>query len=427
VTLVDQNNWHVGLGGFVEFDSFYDTTRSFVETVGDGPVARKGTFDGNDGRTQFSIRNTRLSLNILAPVVDEWKTRGYIETDFLGYDPSANANGTSNTVPNSEAGFYSNPTLRIRHAYMTAEKDGYQILVGQTWTLFGWQPTYDLATVSVAPVAGTLYQRSERIGVIKSVSMSDTQSLAGGLSLQRPTQRDGRIPNVDLGVKWTIESRRSGYADPKQDIKTQPMSFGLSGTYRNFDYADSNTAVNQTTSVSAFALAANALVPIIASNDGKDVSHTLTATGEFTVGKGYGDEFPSWTGGLSQLSTASTPANGVNLDPGLGGYNNQGGFELAKLRTWNTQLQYHFEGTNFMTLGYGQLWSSNIADFTASAGASGLGKLYDRSEAKFVNFIHDFTAQLRLALEFDQFTTHYVSDSSADHDNRYMVTAYYRF
>ncbi len=423
VTLLDQNQWKVGLSGFVELDTIYDTTRSLPEVVGNTAIAKKGTFDGDNGRTQFSIRNTRLSFNVIAPEVDGWKTRGYIETDFLGYDPSVAASGTTN----SEASFYSNPTMRLRHAFLSADQNGWQVLAGQTWNLFGWQPAFVPSSVSISPLAGILYQRAERIGVSKTIS-GDTQSVQIATSLQKPSQRDGRIPNVDLGIKWSDNARKSGFASSNSDIKTQPMSFGLSGTYRNFTYPNSSTSTTESTSMAGLAAAADVLIPVIASDDGKDVSHTLTATGEFTIGKGYGDEFPSWTGGLAQLNTSSAaPApNSITLDQGLGGYNNGGAFELIRLRTFNGQLQYHLNGKCFFTAGYGQLFSNNLGNFISGAGQTS-SRLYDRTEAKFVNWVHDFTSQFRIAFEFDQFTTHYVADGAVNHDNRYIMATYFRF
>ena len=424
ITLYDQNNWKVGLGGFVEFDTMYDTTRSLTEVVGNTAIAKKGTFNGDNGRTQFSLRNTRLSFNIQAPVADGWKSRGYLETDFLGYDPSVAASGTTN----SESSFYSNPTLRLRHAYLSAEKDGLQVILGQTWSLFGWQPAYVLSTVSVAPVTGTLYQRSPRIGAVKTMNVGGENDLQLGLSLQRPSQRDGKIPNVDAAIRWLSNARKSGFASANSEIKTQPLSVGLSGTYRNFESPTAGGSTDLVTNTPAFALAANALIPVLASSDGKDVSNTLTLGGEFTVGRGYGDQFPSWTGGLVQQAAgvASAVPSTANLDSGLGGYNSTGAFELLKLQTWNTQLQYHLDGKSFVTTGYGQIWSSNLSDFLTGAGQTA-GNLYDRSQVAFLNVAHDCTPQVRVALEFDQFTTHYVNDGAVNHDNRYIFASYFRF
>ena len=430
VTIFDQNDWKVGFGGFVEFDAIYDTTRSLVETVGSTPIARKGTFDGDNGRTQFSLRNSRLSFNVQAPMVDGWKTRGYIEGDFLGYDPQPSATPPST----SESAFFANPTFRIRHAYVSAEANRLQIIIGQNWSLFGWQPYYFVSTISVNPVTGTLYQRTPRIGAVKTLEVAESNDLSLGLSIERPTQRDGSIPNLVAGARWAMNSRKSGITGPNSDIKAAPMSLGVSGTYRNFSIPSNPTAsTSDNTKMSAYGLAINTLVPILASSDGKDVSNTLTASGEFTVGQGYGDEFPSWSGGIGQTftGTATATTNNQNLDPGLGGFNGNNGFELVKLQTWNAQMQYHLDGKTFITGGYAQVWSRNISDFQVAGAATTNGitaaKLCDRMEAKFVNIGHDFTQSVRAAVEFDQFTTHYVNNGAVNHDNRYMLATYFRF
>ena len=132
VTLMDKDDWKVLMGGFVELDMMNDSTRSFQEVVGDRPVARGNTSSGTNGRTQFSLRNTRLAFTVLPPAVNDWKTKGYMEFDFLGFDTDA----TTTAPAQSEASYQTNPTLRIRHAYLSAEKDDWQILMGQYWTLF---------------------------------------------------------------------------------------------------------------------------------------------------------------------------------------------------------------------------------------------------------------------------------------------------
>ncbi len=420
ITVYDHDGYTFGVGGFIEMDTIFDTTRSLPEVAGNNPVARKSTFDGENSRMQFSMRNTRLAFSFGAPEVDGWKSRAYLETDFLGYDPSVSAT-------QSESAFYTNPALRIRHAYIAVQKDSIQILVGQTWTLFGWQPQYVLSSISVSPDSGTLYQRTPRIGATDSFKLNDTNSLDVGLSFVRPTQRDGTIPNVDFGVLWANDSRKSGFSSANSDMKTKAMSVGLSGTFREFE---APTSITQRSNNPAWAGAADVLLPILASSDGKDTAGTLTLTGEFTAGRGYGDEFPGFSGGLAQqfASTqgSNTIGNNVDLDAGLGGYNTQGGFELVKLRTWNTQLQYFPCASTFVTVGYGQLFSSNMGDFKGGVNQTA-SKLYDRSESYFANVAHDFTKNLRLAFEVAQYSTHYVSDGAMTRDNRAVMAAYYRF
>src|SRR5690348_5604246 len=79
VTLLDKDQWKFLFGGFVEMDAFSDSTRSFTEVVGNNPVARSNTLAGDNGWTQFSLRNSRFSFSVLPPVTDDWKTKGYLE------------------------------------------------------------------------------------------------------------------------------------------------------------------------------------------------------------------------------------------------------------------------------------------------------------------------------------------------------------
>jgi len=109
VTLLD-GDWKIKLGGFIEFDSITDSTRSLTEIIGNNPVDRPGTYAGNNGRTQFSIRNSRLAFSIEAPKIEETiNNRAYFEFDFLGYDQ--NPSNTTNSVGTNEASFFNNPRM----------------------------------------------------------------------------------------------------------------------------------------------------------------------------------------------------------------------------------------------------------------------------------------------------------------------------
>src|SRR6516165_9366635 len=82
LTLLDKDQWKVTFGGFVEVDGIYDSTRSFTEVIGSGPVARQDDATGNgvNSRAQASVRNTRLAFGIEAPEYEGMKSKGYIET-----------------------------------------------------------------------------------------------------------------------------------------------------------------------------------------------------------------------------------------------------------------------------------------------------------------------------------------------------------
>lgn len=422
VTLLDKDEWKVQMSGFIETDMFHDSKRFANEVVGNTAVPKAGTFNGTYGRTEASVRNSRLAFALLSPDFGNWKTKGYFEFDLLGYDPEANTNTSTGKPVNSEGSFLTNPTFRLRHAYYSLENDGWRILAGQTWTLFGWEPIYVPTTVSVPPGPGTIYQRTPQLTGFKDIKFGDSQSLLVGLSLTRPSQRDSEMPNLDAGLKYTIASWTAGFASYTGDVSTQPFSVALSGTMREFQTAKSGTLSDGLTKTTGTAWAADAMIPVLPSADGKETGNTITLTGEFSNGTGDADAFPSWTGGLSQYPTGSNAQANTNLDVGQGVIDSSNVFHLMKIQTWNAQLQYHLPASirSFITLGHAELWASNLHLF-----ASGTGN-YDRSKMDFINFFHDFTPQIRAGLEYAKFTTHYV-DRSNPNDERWQVSTYFRF
>jgi hypothetical protein len=410
VTLVDANDWKINMSGFVELDAIHDSTRSFNEVVGSTAVAKKGDIKHDNGRTLFSVRNSRLAFSVMPPVQDEWKTKGYMEFDLLGTN-----------APTSDAATLTNPTMRVRHAYFNAEKNGWTMLAGQTWSLFGWQPTYVPATASVPPVTGSLYQRNPQITFMKDMSMGEQSKLQAGLSIARPTQRDAEQPNLDVGVKFSTKALSSGFSSPNGDVKVEPMSIALSGTIRQFATPDSGAATAAMKKTSGSAFAADVMIPVIPAS-GDSAAGSMTLTAEFSGGKGYGDEFPSWSAGIAQMPAGAGAANNTNLDPGIGGFDGTNVFHLLNLQTWNAQLQYHLPGEShmFVTLGYGELKATGTGDITSPA------PTYDKSSAMFANVFHDCTKQIRFAVEYAKFTTHYLTGES-DTNDRYMLAGYFRF
>jgi hypothetical protein len=439
VTLLDSNDWKVMMGGFVEIDGITDSTRSFREVIGNAPVS-VSTKDGagGNGRTQFSIRNSRLGFTVQAPEFDGWATKGYLEFDFLGYDTQNTSDSATVTSANqSESSFFTSPTMRIRHAYIQAEKDDFQVLAGQYWNLFGWQPYYFMTTVDVAPLSGMLYSRNPQLRVLKAIKFSDQDVLQVAAALVRPPQEDSRLPSLEAGVRYAMGERSSGFtgssSGPRQ---TQPMSIGVSGTAREFSVPVSgSTSSNSSTdeSYAGYALAADAMIPVLASPDGKEVANTLSLLGEFTIGSGDGDLFNGWTGGSANPLNASpnAPSNTTYMDAGIGDYDPSGSFHLMHVQTFNVHAQYHLPtafNATWLDAGYGQLFSNNVGELANSSGnIPGSGNLaYDKERVIFGNVFHDFTPHLRAAIEYARVETDYVAGFSAI-DNRVQVSAWFLF
>jgi hypothetical protein len=437
ITLLD-SDWKIKLGGFIEFDSITDTTRSFDEIISNKPVDRPGTAAGNNGRTQFSIRNSRLGLSIEAPKIDGTiSNRAYFEFDFLGYNQ--NPSNTINNVGTSENGFFDSPTLRVRHAFYQASTDDWELLVGQTWRVFGWQPYYFLNTVNVSPLPAQLYNREVQVRGLKKYRFDQT-TVQADLGVMKPPQRDSSYPGLEAGLRVAFDGRKSGFnGGATGALDAQPMSIAVSGTFREFDLPTSGGGPSDTTGFPGEAIAVDGLLPLLASPDGKSVGNTLTLVGEFSTGTGYGDEFTGWSGNIANpLNTAkATSPAGVlaaagqfpNLDGGIGDYDSSGAFHLVHLLSWNAQLQYNFVETSrtWMTLGHSELFSNNLSTLQQTTGFMSSGRVgYNREEATFINVFHDLTKQIRVGAEYDYVRTSYL-DGVIAHDNRYQLSSWYMF
>lgn len=111
-------------GGFVDATSFTRSTN-----LGSGLATSFGTVPFNNtaaGRLSefhFSAQYSRLSLKVEAPVTDATSLTGYVESDFLGFQP-ANANITSNS-----------DSLRLRVYWANVKHGNWEVLGGQEWSL----------------------------------------------------------------------------------------------------------------------------------------------------------------------------------------------------------------------------------------------------------------------------------------------------
>jgi hypothetical protein len=431
IALYDHDGYKFTTNGFLEMDAIHDSTRSFSEVMGNAPVERTdsalkgGNSNGALGKTQFSMRNSRLAFGLMAPESDGWKTRGYFEFDFFGASNSP------------EGSLYNSPTFRMRHAYVQGENENWQILAGQTWMLFGWQPYYFLPVVDVSPIAGMLYARTAQVRGLRTIHLNDQHTLQAAAALLRPPQADSEIPDIQAGVRYASTTRTSGFVGGTGARTVQPMSFALSGAIRQFVMPNSGGAVGDETYYQGQAIAADVLVPIMASADGKDVSNTLTLAGEWSMGKGYGDQFGSWTGNTANPLSAATTGTAatqtkltaLNLDGGIGDYDSSGTFRLIYLQHWNVNVQYHLphQIPYWFTLGYTQLHSDNMASLVTGNNVASSGKMaYDNVQTYYGNVFHQFTAQIRGGLEVAHTIAHY-GDEETTTNNRFQASGWWLF
>lgn len=475
VTLLDADGWQFLTGGFAETDMFNDSTRSLTEVVGNTAITPNGasatlapSVNGVEGRSFMSIRNSRLDFTILGPDSGNgWKYKGYMEFDLLGYDPqpAQTATQVTSAVPsstvNSEEGYFENPTLRVRHMYAQAENGGWKVLVGQTWDLFGFSPDYVLDTISLSPVRGDLYERTQQATLFNTMG-NDSMKVDTAVSMERPVQDNSEVPGVDAAIRFDFPSWTGAYTSSGSAYtKTVPASFAVSGKVNTFMVPGGayNTAtgavlaedVSSTSYITGEAIAVTALLPVIPASSDSFMS-SLVLTGEYTNGSGDGDEFSSWNGGFKNFgeqanqgvpgAASYVPAT-PNLDAGQGAYNSNNQFELMNLSSYNVGLQYCLPSTwsTYINGGYSQLYCDNCASMDQnnlnfagpgatngkSASASSTAGVYNLSQGAYVNLFHDFSPSIRAGIEYDRFMTQYVVNQVYAVDNRYQLSAWYRF
>ncbi|MBI3557294.1 MAG: hypothetical protein HY074_13605 [Deltaproteobacteria bacterium] len=415
ITILEKNSWRFSAAGFVEMDAFIDTTRSFLEAQGNTPVLRADVTAGKTGRTQYSMRNSRLQFDIDAPKVGAWSTNASFEFDFMGFDPEPPVAG------NTETSFMSSPTFRARELFVhAANEDGWEAIVGQYWSLFGWQPYYFSSHADVAPLAGTLNARDTQLRGMKTFNFGNGNSMALALAVSRPPQRDAQLPALDGGIRAVLGKRKAGYTTSTAGPRAlRQLSVGLSGTAREFETPRTGGQVGEVSYFPGLALAFDAFVPVWAANAGSEVpDNTVSFVVEGTIGRGYGDLFPGWSGNLS------TNAGGGNLDPGIGGQDALGNFRLIEMRSASGSFQYQLPDPmrTWFSLGYGQMFSTNAGLFV---GGNGL-KVYTRDETYFVNTFHDLADHLRIGLEYVFSSTSY-TDGPVAHNHRIQLGTWFTF
>jgi hypothetical protein len=112
-------------GGFLDFTTFFRSTN-----VGSGIATAFGSIpfsnqlpQGRVSETRLSAQYSRLSLKVDAHLTDSTAMTGYVESDFLGFQP-ANAYQTANSN-----------SLRLRVYWADVRHGKWEVLGGQAWSL----------------------------------------------------------------------------------------------------------------------------------------------------------------------------------------------------------------------------------------------------------------------------------------------------
>lgn len=362
---VMNTKWKASMYGFVELGVVWDSTKSFGEGFQNSTIARQGTDAYENGRLQYTARNSRIGFNFAAPEVDSMKASAQVEADFMG---------PQNGVPTpSEFNFYGQPSLRMRHFYFKLENPAVDLLAGQFHDLFGWGGAgFYPATVAYLAVSGEVYNRRPQIKLSKLVK-TDAVNFEIAASANRPFQRDSVTPDLMGGVRVVINDWKGARAQGDGPASVGAAQIGVSGIYRKFKVNDPNSAVLATPDYltsKGWGAAGNLFLPIIPAT-GEDLSNALTFVAEASYGEGIADMYNGLSAGVRfptppiPMGMTVAPAFTANIDPNILTLNNGELVPIKWLGVWGN-IHYHFPfggGKKMRMSVLGSLMqSSNIVD-----------------------------------------------------------------
>jgi len=404
------------LYGFVELDGISDSTRSFNDGAGNAGIARSGTLAGDHARLQSSIRNSRFGIKLSGPSSDDIKTSAMLEMDFFGNQP-----------PNaSEAAFFNNPTMRVRHAMLKLETPFVDVLAGQYWELFGWQSYFHPNTVEIQGVPGQVYSRTTQLRLSHTFK-TEPVNVELAVAAARPLSRDTALPDGQGGLRLMLNGWKGLHTSGATGTAIDALAIGVSGLVRQFKVVEFSDKPQAERTKGGAGLSIDALVPLIPATD-KQRGNALTLTASFVKGAGIADEYTGLTGGigfpaLPNPSAASpAPTYTPNIDPGLVTYGQNGALHAIEWQSFIAGLQYYLppSGSVWVSANVSQMKSGNIASwgdhtkvFTDSLWADG-------------NLFWDINAAMRAGAEYAYFQQKYADDQKV-HNHRVQLSAFYIF
>jgi hypothetical protein len=405
--------WSATLYGFIEADFMYDTTRSYGDAMGRSLVARDDTYDGRSGRTQFSMRNTRLGLAFDAPAFGSVKPTAVLEVDFFGHqgEPSET----------SEQNYFVNPTLRLRHAYVKLANPYVDLLVGQTYDVFGWQNMFSPCSVQFLGLPNQLFSRNPQVRLSRTFNADGAFSVDVAVAAVRPAQRDSEVPDANGGIRFSLNSWKGITTPGAVGTTALPLSLGLSGTFRQFKAnAFAPPPVQGSNSVTGWGVSADVFVPVIPAKNAYDRSNRLTLVGSFVKGTGIADLLTVDGGAkftpLPNPTQSSPPLEYTsNTDQGLVAFDQNTVLHTIDWQAFRLGLQYYFPmgGRVLFSANYTQAHSGNLSKLFLKGGAEieQLVRLADTSRYADVNLFWDVTPSVRVGLSGQYTSVTYLDDN----------------
>ena len=414
--------------GFVETDVIHDSTQSFSEQSANGLVARGDTPAGQSGRTELSIRNSRFGFRVKAPEQDGLRLSGQLEMDFfagqvgVGYPAGAGQQ--------SETSFYENPLLRVRHLNLKLETPVVDLLLGQSWELFGFQPQFHPNTVQIQGVVGEVYSRTPQVRLSRMIGDKDSAvQVELAVAAMRPIQRDSGTPEGQAGLRLAINDWTGAQTIGSTGKGVNPAGLAISGDYRHIRVPQLAAGAKDSNERSASSLSLDAFLPLLPASAGEHGAivpgtgaGALSLTGNYVIGRGDSDLYSGLTGGVgfpalpNPTNLSPAPAYAQNLDNGIATYDPSGQLQFVQWTSYIAGLQYYLpgmEGKVWLSATYFHINSPNMKQLVAPAN---LTKVLVSSDMIDGALFFDVLSGMRLGLEFARMRSTYGDEQKATND-----------
>jgi hypothetical protein len=426
--------------GAIEADTIWDSTESLNDAGGVAAIQKPTTYAGAPGHHRWteSIRNSRIGFRVNAPEFEGLKTSALVEFDWLG-----NAPPTFQQVAGgvSEAAFWNNTGMRVRHVYLKMESSVVDLLFGQTWNLFGWQTMFHPLTVEIQGVPGQLFGRTAQFR-LSHMFKSSAVNVEVAAAAVRPPQRDAGLPDGQGGLRLVLNDWKGVHTAGAVGARAvDGLSIGVSGLVRQFKVIeflppamgvrlDNNSKVG-------WGISIDGMLPVIPATPAK-MGNALTLNGSFQIGSGFNDQYTGLTGGVTYPAVPNpnmvtpAPTYTPNIDPGLATYDPTGVLHTINWNSFLVGLQYYLppSGNFFISANFSQMKSDNITSFLVAPGdtptAAQLGGVFNKVQWADGNIFWNVTPGLRFGAEYAYFRQTY-ADGLVVKNHRVQLSGMFLF